>query len=125
MGAGKVDYKNLWKNMQDRAKHIRWRKLVPRLDMPVRSVEIATIEMFGYACAEGGPWFGYPRVSLIDAPCSHCGQTGIFQNESWRHHCSGRLPGGVQCPLLEDHLCRGEPSMAAAPMWKASDYVEV
>ena len=122
MGAGKVDYKNLWKNMQERAKHIRWRKLVPRLDA---AIDGAVIEMFGYACQSGGPWFGYPRNSLQDAPCSHCGQTGIFQHESWRHHCPGYLPGGKQCSLLEDHLCRGEPSMAAAPMWRAADYVEV
>lgn len=124
MGAGKVDYENLWKNMQARKRHIRWRRL--RLVTGASIVPSENIiEMFGYACHQNGPWFGYPKGSLQDAVCNHCGQTNIFQNESWRHHCPGHFPSGVQCPLLEDHLCRGEPSMANAPMWSADHYEEV
>lgn len=112
MGAGKIDYSNLWRDMKNAQRKIGWRKLVCRANG-------AVIMMYGYACHEQGPWFGYPKVDLKDVPCTHCGQTGIFQDEeNWRHHC----PGG--CDLIEDHLCRGEPNMYHAPMWRCADWYE-
>lgn len=125
MGAGKVDYKNLHKNEEYRKKRIRWRTLRCRDNG-------AEIEMFGYTCGPHGPWFGFPLNSLIDAPCVHCGQVGVFKGDNrkdettWRHHCPGHYEG-KQLPCLEDHLCRGEPSMSAGncPMWRYSDFEEV
>lgn len=124
MGAGKVDYDNLWKNAQYRAKHIRWRRL--------RCIHNgAEIAMFGYPCHKDGPWFGYPSGSLVDANCAHCGQVGVFANggpyaapSEWAHVCPGHH-NGKQLPCLEDHACRGEPSMATAPMWRSADWIEI
>lgn len=123
MGAGKVDYKNLHKNEVQRAKRIRWRVL--------RCLSNgADIRMFGYSCnGSDGPWFGYPEGSLMDAPCVHCGQVGVFQGDdesTWRHHCPGHY-GGKTLPCLEDHLCRGEPSMSSGivPMWRSDDFTEI
>lgn len=116
MGAGKVDYENLWKNAQYRLRRIRWRLL--------RSANGVEVRMFGYACHAEGPWFGYPQGSLNDAVCAHCGQTGVFGGEDWYHICPGKH-NGVTLPCLEDHSCRGEPSMSNAPMWKSSDWTEI
>lgn len=125
MGAGKVDFKNLHKREVERSKRIRWR-ILRCFDND------ALIRMFGYVCNGGqGPWFGYPEGSLQDAPCSHCGQVGVFDDkfgteDAPRHFCPGHYDG-KQLPCLEDHLCRGEPSMSygGVPFWKTSDFEEI
>lgn len=122
MGSGKVNYDKLHEQLEYRKKTVRWRTL--------RCFENgAAMRMFGYAVTDSKTgkktaWFGHPEGHLDDVPCSHCGQVNVFVGDAWRHHCPGVLHGGVACPLLEDHLCRGEPSMANAPMWKSSDFWE-
>lgn len=119
MGAGKVDYDNLWKNAQYRLKRIRWRLL--------KCVSNgAEIRMFGYACHKGeGPWFGYPSGSLGDAVCTHCGKLGVFANESEWYHICPAIHAGVRLPCEDEHACRGEPSMANAPMWRSDEWIEI
>lgn len=126
MGAGKVDYKNLWKNEQERQKHIRWRTL--------KMFQTgAMVSIYGYATHIGGPWFGYTLVDLLEAPCVHCGQVGFFRPESWIHECLGiydghRLPCSEGIPKgYTSHPCKGEPSMAyhGVPFWKSTDWFEV
>ena len=142
MGAGKVDYKNLWKNAQQRDKRIRWRTL----KSPHTG---AVVAIYGYAVQPDGPWFGYTLQDLVHAPCVHCGQTGVFRPQSWVHECPGiyqghRLPCSEGVSLSQaSHPCRGEPSMSYAgpaygvgdgltghhsggpALWKLTDWVEV
>lgn len=118
MGAGKVDYDNLWKNAQYRLRRIRWRVLRSR-------VNGVMIRVFGYACNPDGPWFGFPEGSLVDAVCAHCKQPNVFANEAdWDHVCPGKH-NGVLLPCQEDHACRGEPNMVTAPMWRIRDWMEL
>lgn len=126
MGAGKVDFKNLWKNEQDRQRRIRWRTL----QMEATG---ALVSIYGYACQPEGPWFGYTLADLETAPCSHCGLTKVFRRESWAHQCPGVFDG-KRLPCSEGlkwneigHLCRGEPSMSygGVPFWRSTDWHEV
>jgi hypothetical protein len=120
MGQGKVDYQNLLRDQIHREKHIRWRTLRKIPD------DGLTIQIFGYACHAIGPWFGYAKTNLREAPCSHCGQIDIFQHSEWTHVCPGYWDN-QQLPCLADHACRGEPSMSAglAVMWKSGDWTEL
>lgn len=123
MGAGKVDYDNLWKNQQQRDKRIRWRTL--------RSQQTGgLVAIYGYSVSTQpeGPWFGYTLADLESAPCVHCGQTGVFRPQSWVHECPGiyqghRLPCSQGIALVNAaHMCRGEPSMSyAGPAYDAGD----
>ena len=124
MAETKPSADELLRQYQAGRRHIRWRKLRPISGNVVSTREADLVHMYGYSVGPYGPWFGYPKGSLQDAPCSHCGQTGLYQNEQWRHHCPGIFEG-VPCSLLEDHLCKGEPSMSNAPIWPAGYYEEV
>jgi len=125
MGAGKVDLKNLWKNAQNRSKPIRWRLLKCKQNG-------AEIRMFGYACeidrrdGKIPAWFGYPEGALVDAPCAHCGQVGMFATEEWTHQCPGHHAGKM-LPCLGEHTCQGEPSMSwhGVPLWRGSELIEI
>lgn len=131
MGAGKVDFKNLWKNECERRRRIRWRTLQSTHNSGLVSI-------FGYAVNPNGPWFGYVLPDLINAPCVHCGQSGVFRPETWVHECTGfyqghRLPCAEGIPALEtSHPCRGEPSMSYSTssgggpsLWRSADWQEV
>ena len=130
MGAGKVDLKNLWKNESERQRRIRWRTLQGTQNG-------AMVSIYGYAVHPDGPWFGYLLPDLINAPCVHCGLTGVFRSESWVHECPGsyqghRLPCSEGVPLIDaSHPCRGEPSMSYAAvtggpsLWRSDDWREV
>jgi len=125
MGAGKVDFKNLWKDEVNRQKRIRWRTLKGYHTG-------ALVSIYGYLVQPGGPWFGYTLADLPGAPCVHCGQTGVFRPESWIHECPGfydghRLPCSDGIPLGQtSHPCKGEPSMSyAGPAYDTSDGLSV
>lgn len=134
---GKIDYKNLWRDHQERTKRVRWRtlRLQPCVAAPLYREALDSISrlpdgtllvhIFGYNSHADGPWFGYTKAMLKDAPCCHCGQTNIFHQLTWTHICPGWYDG-VRLPCQDDHACKGEPSMSAgAPMWRSEDWIEV
>ena len=122
-GVGQVDYDNLWQNAKNRSHPIRWRQLVSKA-----APNSAPMIIFGYVCNNGkGPWFGYPKgESLRKVCCVHCGAIDIFHKEDWAHICPGVFQG-VRLPCLEDHACRGQPSMSqgGCPMWLTKDWIEI
>lgn len=124
MGAGKVDYENLLRDAMSRAKRIRWRILKSK------EQSLMVLSMFGYCSRYAadqsplGPWFGYTKAMLLHAPCVHCGQIGVFTDATWEHTCPARSQGHI-LPCVDPHPCKGEPSMAVAPMWRDKDWVEV
>lgn len=125
MGAGKVDFKNLWKNAQQSEKRIRWRTLQGLHTGALVSIYGYPVQRIG---EQGVGWFGYTLADLPSAPCVHCGQKGVFLANSWEHECPGfydghRLPCAQGIPALEtSHPCRGEPSMSyAGPAYDTSD----
>lgn len=91
-----------------------------------------TIEIYGYAghppC--DGPWFGYLVSELTEAPCKHCGQTGVFQPGNWGHVCPGywdmRSKDKVKLECEPGHTCEGAPSMSfhGAGQWSFKEWEE-
>ncbi len=121
MGAGKVNWDSLYSDSLKQRKHIRWRRLQRKGKAP----DNYEIEIFGYSTSKSptGPWFGYSRAMLEHAPCHHCGRIQIFNTDHWDHICPGVWDGKL-LPCEKPHACKGEPSMATAPMWRSSDWIE-
>lgn len=84
---GKVDYTNLGKVGK------RWYTLEDHHGKRER--------VYGYK--SDGRWFGYTRSTLANAPCSHCGRTGVFGRRLRSHWCA---------TCAKPHDCKGEPSMS-------------
>lgn len=112
--AGKVNFDKL--GVVEPA--VRWRILENR--------EGRRIRIYGYSAhAATGPWFGYEREDLINAPCTHCGRSGVFGGKLESHWCPGNLGNdsagdSVPCPSnAKGHDCKGEPSMSwhGAKQW--------
>lgn len=82
---GKVNYEALGQP------HLRWRTLQGP----------GGVRLYVYAHESGGRWLGYTRAGLKEAPCSHCGRTGVFGGHVKSHWCA-------DCK----HDCKAEPSMS-------------
>ncbi len=102
---------------------VRWRILRSAMTNEV-------IDIFGYAIDdEKGPWVGYDRKHLHEAPCTHCGRRQFAHwgkegpSANRFHLCPGNLGADsmgnvVPCPYdglrndIGEHVCDGIPSMS-------------
>lgn len=118
--AGAVDWEQLGK---EPLPHTRWRMLQS-------TTTLQTLEIFGYSIDDvKGPWVGYDRKHLHEAPCTHCGRRqfsewGVIGPTANRFHlCPGNLGADsmgnvVPCPYdglrndANEHVCDGIPSMS-------------
>lgn len=126
---GQVNYDTVG----ERPEFMRWRRL--RHASTGKSIEI-----YGYTVKQTlGPWVGYEKHRLDEAPCVHCGQTNVFQTmaegKQGFHLCPGHfalpdsagqlVPCGHRGSTNDkgEHVCMGKPSMSyhGAGRWTVVD----
>lgn len=121
-------------NMDKRVRRIPGEVSFKAPEPPTRARQLQNLEtgliinIYGYAGhpPQGGPWFGYLLSELLKAPCNHCGQIEVFQENSWKHICPA-IYDRVQLPCAEPHDCIGRPSMSfhGVTQWYLTEWQEV